>query len=126
MYNLIKATNLTYEHYNNSNNKRLYETEEGDLYQWISMLPQGAATRQLNDLIKRARSVRVHAYTLIYLKEKMPGYFGKAKKQKGMLRDMDKVLADVRQQYRLSPGDLPPVEEAQAALGRLDFSILLI
>lgn len=43
----------------NTENRRLFEAEAQDLFQDIQSLPQKAAVRKLNDLIKRARLAKV-------------------------------------------------------------------
>jgi hypothetical protein len=39
-------------------------------------LPQNAVVRRINELVKRARSVKVHAYIVHYLKKQMPYVIG--------------------------------------------------
>ncbi|VTJ75033.1 Hypothetical predicted protein [Marmota monax] len=45
----------------NTDNRRLFEAEAQDLFRDIQSLPQKAAVRKLNDLIKRARLAKYHA-----------------------------------------------------------------
>merc|ERR1712190_437083 len=65
----------------NDEQRRLFESEENDLYTNIAQLPRSAAVSKLNDLIKRARLAKVHAYILEHLKKKMPSMMGKDKEQ---------------------------------------------
>jgi hypothetical protein len=39
-------------------------------------LPQNAVVRRINELVKRARSVKVHAYIVHYLRKQMPYMIG--------------------------------------------------
>lgn len=45
------------------------------------MLPENAVVRRINELVKRARSVKVHAYIIHYLRKQMPYMMGKQEKQ---------------------------------------------
>uniref|UniRef100_A0A8C9RCW8 EH domain containing 2 n=1 Tax=Scleropages formosus TaxID=113540 RepID=A0A8C9RCW8_SCLFO len=55
-----------------TDNRRLFELEEEDLFADIQNLPRNSALRKLNDLVKRARLVKVHAHIMSYLKQEMP------------------------------------------------------
>lgn len=45
------------------------------------LLPENAVVRRINELVKRARSVKVHAYIIHYLRKQMPYVMGKQDKQ---------------------------------------------
>ena len=70
---------------------KLFEAEENDLYTLIAGLPKNAATRQLNDLIKRARLCRVHAHLMDHFRSEMPSFFGKASAQKEMIANLSSI-----------------------------------
>jgi hypothetical protein len=55
----------------------LLEREKADLLHEMMSLPQNAVVRRINELVKRARSVKVHAYIVHYLKKQMPYVIGK-------------------------------------------------
>merc|ERR1719199_453990 len=65
----------------NDEQRKLFESEENDLYTCLAQLPRGAAVRKLNDLIKRARLAKVHAWIVDTLNRKMPSMFGKEKEK---------------------------------------------
>lgn len=66
----------------NDEQRKLFESEENDLYTHLACLPRSAAVRKLNDLIKRARLAKVHAYLLDHLKKKLPSMWGKDSQSK--------------------------------------------
>lgn len=65
-----------------SDNAELFEMEENDLMRDLRGLPRNSAVRKINELVKRVRLCKVHAYIIGYLKEQMPMFMGKEKKQK--------------------------------------------
>lgn len=70
-------------------NRRLFEAEEQDLFADLQSLPRNAALRKLNDLIKRARLAKVHAFIISSLKKDMPSVFGKEGKKKELIKNLD-------------------------------------
>lgn len=57
------------------------QKEKRDLLEELMLLPENAVVRRINELVKRARSVKVHAYIIHYLRKQMPYVMGKQDKQ---------------------------------------------
>lgn len=68
-----------------TDNKELFELEERDLMRDLRDLPRNSALRKINELVKRIRMSKVHAYCIAYLREQMPMLMGHAKKQKQVI-----------------------------------------
>jgi len=103
-------------------NRRLFEAEEQDLFADLQSLPRNAALRKLNDLIKRARLAKVHAYIISSLKKDMPSVFGKEKKQKELIKGLDALYSQLQREHQISPGDFPDLAKMQEVLGTMDFT----
>jgi len=103
-------------------NRKLFELEEQDLFNDIQSLPRNAALRKLNDLIKRTRLAKVHAYIISHLKKEMPSVFGKENKKKELIRDLDKTYAAIQREYHISPGDFPNIDRMRTQLQDHDFT----
>jgi len=97
-------------------NRALLEREKNDLLTEMSSLPQNAVVRRINELVKRARSVKVHAYIIHYLKKQMPYVIGKSDKQKRLLDRLDKEFLACARRYNLPLGDFPNVEQYRKML----------
>lgn len=78
-------------------------------------LPRNSTVRKMNDLIKRARTARVHAVLVSYLKKQMPT-FGKDGKKKELLRALDKVFEHLSIEYKIPISDFPPIDETRKKL----------
>jgi len=106
----------------NDEMRRLFESEENDLYTSLARLPRSAAVRKLNDLIKRVRLVKVHAYLTDHLKKKMPSMFGKTKAQNKLIGDITGVYQTVAKEKNLPLGDFPDPRMMQEKLATCDFA----
>ncbi|XP_063803710.1 EH domain-containing protein 4 isoform X1 [Pseudophryne corroboree] len=106
----------------NTENRKLFEMEAQDLFRDIQSLPRNAALRKLNDLIKRARLAKVHAYIISHLKKEMPAMFGKEAKKKELINRLPEIFQQIQREQQISPGDFPEVKRMQQQLEMYDFS----
>ncbi|KAM9441664.1 EH domain-containing protein 2-like [Salvelinus alpinus] len=102
-------------------NRRLFELEEEDLFSDIQNLPHNAALRKLNDLVKRARLVRVHAHIISYLKKEM-STFRKDNRKKNLIYQLPVIFSKIQLQHHISAGDFPDCAKMQEQLLTHDFS----
>ncbi|CAG9557917.1 unnamed protein product [Danaus chrysippus] len=103
-------------------NRRLFEDEEQDLFRDMQSLPRNAALRKLNDLIKRARLAKVHAYIVSELRKEMPSMFGKDGKKKELIKNLGQVYDRIQKEMQISPGDFPDIKKMQETLANHDFT----
>ncbi|UXI16649.1 hypothetical protein NH340_JMT02592 [Sarcoptes scabiei] len=102
-------------------NRKLFEAEEQDLFSDIMSLPRNAALRKLNDLIKRARLAKVHAYIISSLRKEMPSMFKKDSKKKELIKNLGDIYSEIEREYGVPLGDFPDLEEMQKKLLHHDF-----
>ena len=100
-------------------NRVLLEREKKDLLQEMMSLPQNAVVRRINELVKRARAVKVHAYIIHYLRKQMPYMMGKSEKQKRLISRLDREFVACARRYNLPLGDFPPVEKYRKMLSEI-------
>ncbi|XP_070501665.1 EH domain-containing protein 1 [Chironomus tepperi] len=103
-------------------NRRLFEDEEQDLFRDLQSLPKNAALRKLNDLIKRARLAKVHAYIISELRNEMPAMFGKESKKKDLIKNIGNIYDRLQREHQISPGDFPDIKKMQEVLQNQDFT----
>ena len=94
----------------------LLQREEIDLLNDIMRLPQQAVMRRINELIKRARMVKVHAYLVHYLRKQLPYTWGKRDKQKRLIGRLESEMMAAARRYGLPKGDFPSIESFRQAL----------
>lgn len=89
----------------------------------LRYLPRNAAVRKINELVKRSRCVvvlwwiassaqvlfapslaRVHALIISHIKQEMPSFFGKGKKQQAICDNLLDHFKSVMRKNRLPPG----------------------
>jgi len=104
-----------------SGNRELFEMEEEDLFNELQALPRFALIRRLNDLIKRAKAVKVHNTIVGYLKSQMP-MIGKESKKKEMIKHLDRVFADISSEFSIPAADLPDPDNFAEKLKKMDFT----
>ncbi|KAH8328758.1 hypothetical protein KR074_005264, partial [Drosophila pseudoananassae] len=103
-------------------NRRLFEDEEQDLFRDLQSLPRNAALRKLNDLIKRARLAKVHAFIISELRKDMPSVFGKDSKKKDLIKNLGQIYDRIQREHSISPGDFPDIKKMQEVLQHQDFT----
>jgi EH domain-containing protein 1 len=102
--------------YQNDECKKLFEAEQSDLLKDLYGLPKNAVVRKINDLVKRARKAKVHAYVLSYIKDQMPSVFGKQKKQEEIIEGIRNIFITIHQRYQLPVGDFPDITKFKEVL----------
>lgn len=103
-------------------NRRLFEDEEQDLFRDLQSLPRNAVIRKLNDLIKRARLAKVHAYIISELRKEMPSMFGKEARKKELIKNLGNIYDKLQREHQISPGDFPDLKKMQEKLANYDFT----
>ncbi|KAG5189289.1 P-loop containing nucleoside triphosphate hydrolase protein [Tribonema minus] len=93
----------------NLENALLLEREKRDLIEELMGLPDNAVVRRINELVKRARSVKVHAYIIHYLRKQMPYLYKKEEKQAELIARLDQEFVACARRYSLPLGDFPNV-----------------
>lgn len=108
--------------YQNDEYRSLFEAERKDLLNELFSLPKTNTIRKINELVKRARMAKVHAYIVSYLREEMPMIFGKSKKQQEMVDNLKNVFFEIHKKYMLPVGDFPNITKFRDRVRHFDFS----
>jgi hypothetical protein len=81
-----------------------------------------SAVRKINDLVKRARHVKVHALIVGHLKSKMPSFMGKEAAKAKLLKSMGEVFRSVMREHGLAAGDFPDLQKFTLYVADMDWN----
>ncbi|CDO98110.1 unnamed protein product [Coffea canephora] len=96
--------------------KDFFEKEQENLLMDLMDIPKKASDRRINELVKRARAAKIHAYIMSHLKKEMPSLMGKAKTQQRLIDNLEDVFSKVQREFHLPAGDFPRVEHFREVL----------
>lgn len=96
-------------------NQSLIQAEMQDLLADLRALPRNSAVRRINELVKRARMLKVHVHLLSHLSQQF-GWFSKDKKQEQLLKGLLDEFKKVQKEQNLAMGDFPHLKAFREAL----------
>lgn len=108
--------------YQNDDMAKLFKQESKDLVDDLLSLPRNSAVRKVNELVKRARLLRVHMLIIGHLRGKMPMLFGKEAARDEMIKNLANEFGEIAKIHKVSPGDFPNVQKMQENLRGKNFS----
>lgn len=100
--------------------KDLFDKEKADLLADLRAIPRGATVRKLNELVKRARAVKVHAYIIDHIKNKVNVMWGVRGAMDKVLADLPAVFMEVMKKHNLVKGDFPDWRDFLEKLKHMD------
>lgn len=103
-------------------NENLFEAEKSNLIKDLTALPANSIARRVNELVKRARFVKVHALVMHHLRKETSSWFWNETKRNKLLHDLDQVYAQIKRETSLSPGDFPDIKMYREILAHENFT----
>lgn len=100
------------------------EEESAALLADLSALPRNSVIRKVNDIIKRARLLKLHAHTIGHLHSQMPTFFKKQEKRDRLIQEIPDIFRFLCKELSVPFADFPPVDEYRLKLESVDFSSL--
>ena len=101
--------------------EQLLKSEEEQLLNDLRILPTNAIDRKVNEMVKRAKLVKVHGLIISRLKEEMPYEKNKESKQLQLINNLPEIFEELQKQYGLAKNDFPDVKEYQKKLSNYKF-----
>ncbi|CAK9065079.1 unnamed protein product [Durusdinium trenchii] len=105
--------------------ERLLNQDRKDLVQELKDLPRNVCVRRVNEVVARARAVKVHLALCCALRARLPslGWCGRRqRRQRWLTEHLPEVYAEVMKEYEFAAGDMPALEHFKERLrGFKDF-----
>jgi EH domain-containing protein 1 len=101
----------------------LFIKEKEDLIADLKSLQRSCSLRQVNEMVKRTRLVRVLALFVEHLRSDLP-MFGKEAKQKKMAETIQSYMEVLMKKHGIAQGDFPEVDKMRGYLGSYNLAEL--
>ena len=108
----------------NSEYRALFEAEQTELFKDLAGLPRTASLNKLNELVRRARMAKNHAFLMNHMWSTLPAVFGKQAAQAAFAKDLKEIAKSVAEKNNLNLGDFPPLDLLKPKLASFDFNKL--
>jgi len=105
----------------NTDNEKLFRAEQQDLLDDLNSLPRNATIRKVNELVKRARTLRAHIHVIDHVKHQIP-LIGRDKKQQQLTQGLQDEYTEISRVSKIPLGDFPPVNYYEKVFPTKDFS----
>ncbi|CAM9502864.1 unnamed protein product [Ectocarpus fasciculatus] len=98
-----------------------FKVDEAALRREMLDLPKNVGVRKINDLMQRAKLVKIHLQIIFAIRARMPRLWGAEAAQDRILASLEEVFEEVKTQGGVNEADMPDVEEYRRDLERIDF-----
>jgi GTPase SAR1 family protein len=102
----------------NEDVKNLLALEHRDLLADLRSLPRNSLMRKINELVKRAKSSKVHAHIMSHLVNQFGFFTNNKNKQEELMKNMLNEFKTVCNEKQLPMGDFPHLVRFRETLGR--------
>mmetsp|Transcript_6817 Transcript_6817/g.10684 ORF Transcript_6817/g.10684 Transcript_6817/m.10684 type:complete len:556 (-) Transcript_6817:108-1775(-) len=108
------------EPYRIQENAKLFQAEQQDLLRDLQALPRLAAVRKCNEMVKRAKMCRIHAFIIAHLRKQMPSVFGQKSAQAELIKNLEQEFSRIQIATQMPAGDFPDAERFRERLALHD------
>eukprot|EP00924_Labyrinthula_sp_SR-Ha-C_P016213 maker-scaffold_52-snap-gene-0.3-mRNA-1 protein AED:0.00 eAED:0.00 QI:244/1/1/1/1/1/2/143/652 len=95
---------------------QIFRGDAADLIGELKALPRQSAMTKINNLLKRARLVKVHAQIVSKLRGELPKFFGKQAKQRQIIDQLPDHFRKIARDIGVPPSDFPNLKRFKDVL----------